>query len=314
MQSLSKPDKKLIASTRGVAPEPARIDALFAGHRPLLSFEFFPPKNAESEAQLLQAIEDLRPLQPDFVSITRTGGGTQATLDLTARVQNELGFRAMAHLICVGHSRDEMEAALDCLWDRGVRNVLTLRGDLPGGGVHAPEENGFAYGCDLAAFARSRHDFSIGVAGYPEGHPQCLNLTRDLDYLKKKIDDGGNFVITQLFFDNADFYRWRDAAHAAGINVPLVAGIMPILGVAQIKRFVAMCGAKIPQPLLLKLESLESDPMAVHAAGVEHSIAQCEDLAANSVDGLHFYTLNKSKATVLISQELNFPQLRPPAA
>jgi methylenetetrahydrofolate reductase (NADPH) len=312
MQSPSSHDVSATASTRGNAPlDSPRIDELFRSHRPLLSFEFFPPKNEESEAQLLRAIEELRPLNPDFVSITRTGGGTQPTLDLTSRVQNELGIRAMAHLTCVGHSRDEMAAALDTLWESGVRNVLTLRGDLPPG-VQAPPENGFAFGNELAAFARSRHDFSIGVAGYPEGHPQCLNMTRDLDYLKKKIDCGGNFVITQLFFDNADFYRWRDAARAVGIDVPLVAGIMPILGVSQIKRFVMMCGAKIPQPLLLKLESLEADPMAVHAAGVEHAIAQCEDLAANGVDGLHFYTLNKSKATVLISQELNFPQLRPP--
>jgi len=131
-----------------------------------------------------------------------------------------------------------------------------------------------------------------------------LNITRDVEYLKQKVDLGASFVITQLFFDNDDFYRWRDRAHAMGVKVPILAGIMPILGVAQTKRFVGMCGAKIPHPLLLKLESLESDPLSVHAAGVEHAISQCEDLLSNDVAGVHFYTLNRSKATVLITQEL----------
>src|SRR4029079_177300 len=148
-------------------------------------------------------------------------------------------------------------------------------------------------------------DFCVGVAGYPEGHPQCLNKTRDLEYLKRKVDRGASFVITQLFFDNADFFAFRDAARAMGIAVPIIAGIMPILNVSQIKRFVSMCGAKIPHRLLAKLESLESDPDAVHAAGVEHARRQCEDLLSYHVDGLHFYTLNKSKATVQICQSLN---------
>ncbi|HEX8236743.1 MAG TPA: methylenetetrahydrofolate reductase [NAD(P)H] [Abditibacteriaceae bacterium] len=282
-----------------------RIDELFASKRPLISFEFFPPRDEAGEKQLMGAVDELRPLKPDFVSITRTGGGTQPTLDLTARVQNELGFPAMAHLTCVGHTADQMSENLNCLWDKGIRNVLALRGDPPPGqaSYQAPD-GGFGYGSDLVRFVRGHHDFCVGVAGYPEGHPQALNKTRDLEYLKLKVDNGGQFVITQLFFDNDDFYRWRDEAHRMGIQVPLVAGIMPILSVAQIKRFVMMCGAKIPHPLLLKLESLESDPMAVHAAGVEHARMQCEDLIKNGVAGLHFYTLNRSKATVLISQQL----------
>ncbi len=288
-----------------------RIDQLFKqATKPLVSFEFFPPKNAEGEGQLMGAIDELRPLAPDFVSITRTGGGTQPTIDLTARIQNDLGFRAMSHLTCVGHTAEEMAENLDCLWEFGVCNVLALRGDPPPGqNAFTATEGGFAYGSDLVKFVRDRHDFCVGVAGYPEGHPQCLNQTRDLEYLKLKVDNGASFVITQLFFDNIDFYRWRDAAHKIGITVPLVAGIMPILSVSQIKRFVMMCGAKIPNDLLLKLESLESDPMAVHAAGVEHAISQCEDLISKGVDGLHFYTLNRSKATVLISQELHGRQL-----
>ena len=282
-----------------------RIDSLFEGGRPLLSFEFFPPKDEAAAAQLFQNIDELRPLEPDFVSITRTGGGTSPTVDLTLRIQNELKIRSMAHLTCVGHTRDEMGLALDQLWEGGIRNVLALRGDLRPGGPTIPEADGFAYANDLAEFARARHDFCIGVAGYPEGHPQCLNTVRDLENLKRKIDAGGDFVITQLFFDNADFFRWRDRCRAMGIKAPLIAGLMPILGVAQTKRFVSMCGAKIPHPFLLRLESLESDPQAVHAAGVEHAIRQSEELLANDVAGIHFYTLNRSKATVLICQALN---------
>jgi methylenetetrahydrofolate reductase (NADPH) len=282
-----------------------RIDDAFKAARPTLSFEFFPPKNEDGHAQLMQAIDELRPLQPDFVSITRTGVGTQGTLDLTCEVQNELGFRAMAHLTCVHHTRDEMGAALDTLWRGGIRNVLALRGDTPPGTNPVERgEEGFGYASDLVPFVRARHDFCIGVAGYPEGHPQSLNPTRDLEMLKKKMDAGAHFVITQLFFNNDDFYRWRDGVTAMGIETPIVAGIMPILNVSQIKRFVTLCGAKIPHPLLLQLESLESDPLAVHAAGVEYAIRQCQDLLANGVDGLHFYTLNRSKATVLIGQAL----------
>jgi methylenetetrahydrofolate reductase (NADPH) len=282
-----------------------RIDSLFPSGQPLVSFEFFPPKDEKGAEQLFNTVEELKPLKPSFVSITRTGGGTPPTLDLTSRVQNEIGIRSMAHMTCVGHTGGEMGEYLDRLWESGVRNVLALRGDLPAGQTALAADADFAYAGDLVKFVRERHDFCVSVAGYPEGHPQCLNLVRDLEHLKRKIDAGAHFVITQLFFDNADFYRWRDRAHGLGIDVPLVAGIMPILSTPQIKRFVTMCGAKIPHPLLLRLESLESDPLAVHAAGVEYAIRQCEDLLANGVSGLHFYTLNRSKATVLISQALN---------
>ena len=282
-----------------------RIDALFASQHPLVSFEFFPPKDEKSAEQLFATIEELQAVRPSFVSITRTGGGTPQTLDLTARVQNELGIRAMAHMTCVGHTAQEMEEYLARLWQSGVRNVLALRGDLPPGVTALPADCPFFYANDLVSFVRERHDFCIGVAGYPEGHPQCLNTTRDLEHLKRKLDAGAQFVITQLFFDNADFFRWRDAAAKLGITAPLVAGIMPILSTPQIKRFVTMCGAKIPQPLLVHLESLESDPQAVHAAGVDHAIQQCEELLREGASGLHFYTLNRSKATSQIARALD---------
>ena len=283
-----------------------RIDDLFSNGAPTLSFEFYPPKDAEAEAGLMSTIEELKPLKPSFVSVTRTGGGAPPTIDLTARIQNEVGFPSMSHLTCAGYTRDQIADLLDKAWDAGVRNILALRGDAaPGQQTFSVTEGGFANADDLVKFTAERHPFCIGVAGYPEGHPQCLNLERDAQYLKKKLDNGAQFVITQLFFDNVDFYRWRDRCEGMGIKVPLVAGLMPVLNIAQTKRFVTMCGAKIPNPLLEQMESLESDPQSVHAAGIEYAIKQCEDLLANNVAGLHFYTLNKSKATVLISQALS---------
>jgi methylenetetrahydrofolate reductase (NADPH) len=246
-------------------------------------------------------------LRPSYVSVTYGAGGStrQKTVDLVVRIQKQLGIRSMAHLTCVGHTAAELGAILDELYAGGIRNVLCLRGDPPAGQTgFTPVAGGFSYASELVSFARGRHDFCIAVAGYPEGHPQCLNLTRDLEHLKQKLDAGAQFAITQLFFDNADFYRFRDRARAMGIKAPIIAGIMPIGNVAQIKRFIGMCGAKIPQPLLLKLESLESNPEAVYSAGVDHAIAQCRDLLAHHVDGLHFYTLNKSKASADIVRAL----------
>ena len=285
-----------------------RIDQVLGLGKPSVSFEFFPPKTEAGFQQLFQTIDELHPLHPTYVSVTYGAGGStrQKTVELVERIQRELEIRSMAHLTCVGHTAEEIGAILDDLWAAGIRNVLALRGDPPAGQMQfVATEGGFANADQLVAFMKTRRDFCIGVAGYPEGHPQCLNTTRDLEHLKRKVDNGGCFVITQLFFDNDDFYRFRDTARAAGIRVPIVAGIMPILNVAQIKRFVSMCGAKIPNPLLLKLESLEQDAEAVYAAGVDYATNQCQDLLNNDVDGLHFYTLNRSKATVQICKALD---------
>src|SRR5688500_10060888 len=286
-----------------------RIDQILGQGKPTISFEFFPPKNEAGFNQLYQTIEDLRPLKPSSVSVTYGAGGStrQKTVELVEKIQNEIGIRAMAHLTCVGHTADEIGSILADSRKCGIRNVLALRGDPPAGqSVFTPTAGGLANADALTAYIRSEHDLCIGVAGYPEGHPQCLNKTRDLEYLKRKVDNGGNFVVTQLFFDNADFYRFRDDARAMGIKVPIVAGIMPITNVNQIKRFVSMCGAKIPHRLLTKLESIESaTPDAIHQVGVDYAAMQCRDLLFNDGDGLHFYTLNKSKATVDIVKTLN---------
>lgn len=287
-----------------------RIDQLFRLGLPTLSFEFFPPKTETGFTQLYQTIDELHPLKPSYVSVTYGAGGStrQKTVDLVERIQNELAIRSMAHLTCVGHTADEIGSILDTLWNSGIRNVLALRGDPPvGQSQFTATEGGFANSSELVKYVRARHDFCIGVAGYPEGHPQCLNRTRDLEHLAQKVDHGGNFIITQLFFENADFYRFRDTARSMGIKVPIVAGLMPILNVAQTKRFVSMCGAKIPHALLTRLEGLEANPESVYAAGIEYAVKQCEDLLSNGVEGIHFYTLNKSKATVEICRALDIP-------
>src|SRR5438309_4692833 len=216
-----------------------RIDRLFGLGLPTLSFEFFPPKSEAGFTQLYQAIDELHPLKPPYVSVTYGGGGStrQKTVDLVERIQNELSIRSMAHLTCVGHTADEIGAILDAMWQAGIRNVLGLRGDPPAGQMQfVATEGGFANASDLVKFIRGRHDFCIGVAGYPEGHPQCLNRTRDLEHLKQKIDNGGNFIITQLFFDNADSFKFRDEARAIGIKAPIVAGLMPIRNLPQSQR------------------------------------------------------------------------------
>jgi len=284
-----------------------RIDQVVGQGKPTISFEFFPPKNEAGFAALYKAIDELHPLHPTYVSVTYgAGGSTRAkTVELVARIQTDLKIRSMAHLTCVGHTADEIGGILDELWKAGIANVLALRGDPPQGqSTFVATEGGFANADELVKYVRQRQDFCIGVAGYPEGHPQCINKTRDLEYLKRKVDNGANFVVTQLFFDNADFYRFRDQARASGITVPIIAGIMPILNVGQIKRFVSMCGSKIPQPLLTRLEGLEPNLEAVHDAGVGYAAEQCKDLLSNGCEGIHFYTLNRSKATVQICKEL----------
>src|SRR3954468_427677 len=244
-----------------------RIDQLLGKGKPGISFEFFPPKTDAGFQQLFQTIDELHPLKPTYVSVTYGAGGStrEKTVTLVERIQREQKIRSMAHLTCVGHTADEIGGILDDLWNSGIRNVLALRGDPPAGqSQFVTTPGGFSNADGLVAFVRQRHDFCIGVAGYPEGHPQCLNMTRDMEHLKRKVDNGANFIVTQLFFDNADFYRFRDCARSAGITAPIVAGIMPITNVSQIKRFVSMCGAKIPHRLLTKLEAIETTPQTVH--------------------------------------------------
>ncbi len=273
--------------------------------RPTLSFEFFPPKDDIGFWDLYRTIESLRPLSPAYVSVTYGAGGStrRKTIDLVTRIKRDVGIEPVAHLTCVGSTRDEIARIIDELRFAGIENILALRGDPPKGETSfQATEGGFAYASELVAFIRSRSDVCLGAACYPEGHPEAPSLDADLDNLKRKVDAGVDFLITQLFFDNADFLRFRDRARGAGIQCPILAGIMPILSVGQVKRFTGMCGAKIPPRLLRMIEAVEDDAEAVRHIGMSHASQQCLSLIEEDTDGIHFYTLNRSTATRAIYQ------------
>ena len=273
---------------------------------PTFSFEFFPPKDDIGFWDLYKTIESLKPLGPTYVSVTYGAGGStrRKTVDLVARIKRDIGIEPMAHLTCVGATGPEIGGVLDELRLRGIENVLALRGDPPlGTGAFQPTPGGFRYADELVRLIRDHHDhFCVGAACYPEGHPEASSKDKDLEHLKRKVDAGVDFLITQLFFDNSDFYAFRERAQNAGISVPMIAGIMPILNVGQIKRFTNMCGAKIPAELLRRVEAVEDDAEAVRQIGTYHAVEQARELLKQGVAGIHFYTLNKSTATRAILQ------------
>jgi methylenetetrahydrofolate reductase (NADPH) len=277
-----------------------RISELFGHGRPVFSFEFFPPKTDEAAQALLREVRDLREmLAPDFVSVTYGAGGTTRgrTIELVSRMQSELGLTTMAHLTCAGHSRDELAAILTRLASRGIKNVLALRGDAPGGGPFVPAPDGLAHASELVSLAKERGRFCLGGACYPETHPEASSSDVDLSWARHKVACGAEFLITQLFFDNEDYFQFAERAREAGIGVPIVPGLMPITSVSQIERFTKMCGAKIPDELRLRLKRYEEDPSVVMAIGIEHAIRQARRLLEAGAPGVHFYTLNKSHAT-----------------
>lgn len=268
---------------------------------PCFSFEFFPPKDDAGVESLFLTLADLKPYQPAYVSVTYGAGGTtrNVTVDLVRRIREEVSLEAMAHLTCVGSTREELREVLAALEKAGIENVLPLRGDPPKGqGSFVAVEGGFSYASELVGLIRGDgFGFCLAGACYPERHPEASTLEADIEALKVKVDAGVDFLITQLFFDNADFFRFVEKVRAAGISIPIVAGLMPITNVAQIKRFTQMCGASIPKSLIERLEPHESDRTEVRAIGVEYTTAQAEALLRGGVAGLHFYTLNRSLAT-----------------
>lgn len=285
-----------------------KIINLIQNDRPAFSFEFFPPKDEAGFEQLFETIHQLKGHNPAYVSVTYGAGGSTRTrtLDLVSRIKNELGIESMAHLTCVGSSREEIREILGVLQDNGIDNVLALRGDPPQGQeTFVRAEGGFGYANELVDFIRGDFGFCIGVAGYPEKHVECADMGTDLDNLARKVDAGGEFVVTQLFFDNRFYFEFLDNARKRGINVPVIPGIMPILNVKQIKRFTKMCGASIPRDLLRRLENEQDNPEAVRAIGVAHALEQCEQLLDGGAPGIHFYTLNRSNATLQILEGLN---------
>ncbi|MBK8177939.1 MAG: methylenetetrahydrofolate reductase [NAD(P)H] [Planctomycetes bacterium] len=278
-----------------------RIGAKHGRGKPVFSFEFFPPKTDEGTKNLLATVADLRDvLAPDFVSVTNgAGGSTRArTLALVARIQRELDITAMAHLTCVGATEAALMDEVRGLTQAGIENILALRGDAPQDtGVFSPTAGGFAHASDLAAFLQANFDVEIGGACYPEGHVESTDGETDLDWTVHKVRQGVDFLITQLFLDNADYFAFLNRARDRGIRVPIVPGIMPITNVAQVERFTKMCGARIPPELQARLRRFQDDPAAVMALGIEHAIVQCRGLLEGGAPGLHFYTLNKSWAT-----------------
>jgi methylenetetrahydrofolate reductase (NADPH) len=270
---------------------------------PVFSFEFFPPKSAEGERALFETVEALRPLGPAYVSVTYGAGGStrSKTVDLVKRLKRDTEVEAMAHVTCVGSSRDEIAAVLDEVAEAGVQNVLALRGDPPRGqAAFTAHPEGFRYASELVAFIRAspqRWRFCVGAAAYPEGHVETRDLARDLAHLRAKVDAGVDFLVTQLFFDNARYFGFVERARAAGIPVPIIPGIMPFTNVEQVERFTAMCGASIPPPLRAAMEVRRQDPDGARELGVAYASLQCADLLRRGAPGIHFYTLNRSPST-----------------
>ena len=280
-----------------------------AGGRPVVSFEFFAPKTDEGDRNLLEkTIPALLQTKPDYCSVTYGAGGStrDKTLMIVDRIQRQHGLTGVAHLTCVCATQEQIRELLARISSLGVKNVLALRGDPPGGGEFQATPGGFEFSSQLVRFIREQGDFCIGVAGFPEGHVACkAGKYADWAHLKEKVDAGADVVLTQLFFDNADFLRFRDhVTHKLGVSVPIVPGVVSILSDSQIKRFTAMCGATIPAPLAAKLAELGHDDEAVAEFGIEYATRQCEELLRAGVPGIHFYTLNKAPATVRILKNL----------
>jgi methylenetetrahydrofolate reductase (NADPH) len=292
---------------------PVRIDEIIAaGEEPVFSFEFYPPKTDEGELSLRATLEALRRLEPDFVSVTYGAGGSSRgrTVELTKWIKQDLGIEAMAHLSCVGSTREELGEILDGMAAAGIENVLALRGDPPRGETQwTPHPGGLQYSTELATLIHDSYEFSVGAACFPEVHPEAPDLAHDLRFLKAKVDSGASFLITQLFFDNELYFRFVEEARSTGIEVPIIPGVMPITDAGQIKTITGMCGASLPAALLEQLELRAGNPNAVLQFGVSYATLQCAELLARGAPGIHFYTLNRSPATRAILSALKL--LRP---
>jgi methylenetetrahydrofolate reductase (NADPH) len=287
-----------------------RIDErLAADDQPSFSFEFFPPKSEQGEANLQQALAELSGMEPTFVSVTYGAGGTTTerarTIDIVASIKERFGLEAMAHFTCVNATVPELRASLDRMRDAGVENVLALRGDPPPGAAEwTATDGGLRYSRELIELIREEYDFAIGAAAFPEVHIHAESAESDLRYLKAKVDAGARFLITQLFFDNPAYFDFVARARDAGIEVPIIPGIMPVTSYPQIKRMTEMCGAVIPPRLLAELQARADDAEAVAELGVAYAALQCADLLTGGAPGIHFYTLNRSPATRAILSAL----------
>jgi methylenetetrahydrofolate reductase (NADPH) len=277
-----------------------RISDLLERRGPIFSFEFFPPKTDEGRQTLEGTLEVLKDDRPDYVSVTYGAGGTtrNSTVEITKSIKQDLGIEAMAHLSCVGEPSERLAEILGDIDSAGIENVLALRGDPPRGETQwRPHPGGLSYSVELIRLIRERYDFCVGAACFPEVHPDAPDRESDLRYAREKVEAGASFLITQLFFDNELYFGFVEDARAAGVDVPIIPGIMPITNYGQIKRFTEMCGASIPDELTTQLDGRADDPEAVAELGVAYATLQCSDLLARGAPGIHFYTLNRSPST-----------------
>lgn len=284
-----------------------RIAGLYGRSEPVISFEFFPPKTDAGYRTLYRTIGELKRLDPGFVSVTWGAGGStrRKTVDLVVQIQRELGVTAMAHMTCVGSPATDLAETLDLLAREGIENVLALRGDPPRGETgFAPVEGGFSYANELVGFIRSRWNFCVGGACYPETHPEAPSPEQDLANLVGKVERGAEFLISQLFFDPDDFFAFEQRARAAGIAVPIIPGIMPVTSTANVKRMATLGGSRLPDALEARLAEAGDDPDRTLEVGVRWATDQCHALLAGGVKGIHFYTLNKSPATRRVFENL----------
>jgi methylenetetrahydrofolate reductase (NADPH) len=283
------------------------ISQLLASGRTVRSLEFFPPKDEAQMEMLHTSAAALKRIAPDFVSITYGAGGTtrERTARAAALLKKDFGFTVMPHLTCVGHSRAELNDIADRLHTDGFRNIMTLRGDAPKDQAFTPAPDGLRYASELVTLLKTRHpDFCLGVAGYPEKHPQATTAGADLDHLKRKVDAGADFITTQLFFDNALYYRFVEQCRERDINVPIIPGIMPVLSLKQIKRFTDMCGAHLPQKLVTRLEAAAENPDVVEIIGLDWALTQIRGLLANGAPGYHLYIMNRAKSALALAAGL----------
>lgn len=286
-----------------------KIRDIFPYKKRTFSFEFFPPKTKKAAKTLYDTVQDLQFLNPDYVSVTYGAGGTtrQRTIELVKKLQKEQNFNVMAHFTCVGHTKEELREIISQMKESGVENILALRGDPPEGEtVFKPVEGGLSHANELVSLIKDIGDFCVGVAGNPEGHPESPNLDKDIENLKRKVDAGADFIVTQLFYDNHHYFDFVERCGKAGVNCRIVPGVMPIMNLKQVEFITKMCGATLPSGLLSRLEKYRDDPKITAHIGLEHANRQCQWLLQDGAPGIHFYTMNKSMASRHLMEFLRY--------
>ena len=289
-----------------------KLKEIYNSNKPVISFEIFPPKGEDADKKvedLFIELEKLCKFNPSFISVTYGAGGStrDRTLDLVFKIKDRLTVPPMPHFTCVGTTRKEITNYLKLVSDAKIKNILALRGDPPLGETEFQKpEDGFGYANELTEYIKTNTSLGIAVAGYPEGHKDCSSIDLDILNLKRKVDAGADVIITQLFYDNSFFFNFLEKVAKAGINIPVIPGVMPITNIAQTEKMATLCGATMPEKLVKKLAKYENDKASAKQAGIEYALTQCEELIDNKVKGLHFCTLNKADASSFILKELGY--------